>query len=221
MDNKEYIDQIQKLGTRFMNEGARAWERYARSLTGMAPGVKSTETLQKDYLEFAQTKGVEYMRKIMQCNLDYYTSLMNAGLEFSSGIMDTVSKQGASQPEASPSSEAPAAGAKDSGDRTELHFSGKPGSRSTQAFLVANNQGSSVEVSFEISEFISEDGKTKTRVPVSFKPAHFVLAQGEEQVVECTVKMDKSLAAGQQNAALARVIGFPDMMISLLVSPKG
>lgn len=223
MDNKEYIDQIQKLGKHFMNEGTCAWERYAKSLSGFTESCNSTDDMQKDYTQYAQTKGTEYMQKIMQCNLEYYTGLMTASLDLTNDLVDSVLKQTSgmsSKSSRAPMDETVTARAQETAAQTELHFSAKEGKKQSQSFLIANNQGSNVDVSFEISDFVSEDGKTKKRIPVSFKPDHFILEQGAEQLVECSVTVGKSLAKNQQNAALARVVGFPNMMVRLIVSSE-
>ena len=219
MEYKEYSEQLQKLGMRFMDEGTHAWERYAKSISGVATGEKVAEDVQKKYIQFAQTGGAEYMSKIMQCNIEYYIGLMNAGLDFSNGMIKSVYKHTPAQ--ASEADESVSARSQGTTAQTELQFSGKKGVEQNQAFLIVNNQADNIEVSFEISDFISEDGKTKTRVPVSFKPENFVLEHGAEQVVECKVIIDKSLVEGQQSAALARVVGFPDMLIRLVIFPEG
>lgn len=218
MEYKEYSEQLQKLGLRFMDEGTHAWERYAKSISGVAAGERVVEDVQKKYMQFAQTGGAEYMSKIMQCNIEYYMALMNANLDFSHGMIETVYKDTPCQ--ASEADESVSTRSQGTTAQTELQFSGKKGVEQNQAFLIVNNQADNIEVSFEISDFISEDGKTKTRVPVSFKPENFVLKHGAEQVVECKVSIDKSLAEGQQSAALARVVGFPDMLIRLVIYPQ-
>ncbi len=217
MDSKEYFDQIQQLGKRMVDEGTLAWERYIQSLSSTHADQNDFEGMQRDYIDFAKEQGTEYMRKIMQCNMDYYNGVVNAGMDFSHDMMDKVLKKGPQQPSAStsaPSDEQVTA----SKGHTELHFHGKKGAPVLQSFMMANNQDKPVKVSFEISEFISEDGKRKIRLPVAFKPDSFELEPGAEQLVECRVNLERELDSDQQHAALARVSGFPDMMVRLVVS---
>jgi hypothetical protein len=221
VDYKEYSEQLRILGKRYMDESTTAWQRYAKVMGDASSGKWNIDDLQKRFTQFVQTEGTEYTRKCMQCNIDYYMGLMNAGLEFSNQMFDSVFSPAAAKPaEKQPSAEEAVSARKQetSRTRTEIHFVGKHGDMPKQAFVVANKQSQDVEVSFEISEFVSEDGKSKNRIAVLFKPEHFVLKQGEEQVVECQMTIDETLSSEQQHAAIARVVGFPDMLLRLIVT---
>lgn len=218
MDYSDYSEQVKNLGTRVLDEGTRAWERYFQIMGEASAGKWSTEEMQKRFTCFAQEEGTEFVRKVMQCHVDYYVSLMHAGLDLSNSMLGSVfAPVGAKGGDAGqrPCGE-------DSGKetQTQIPFEGKAGETHTQAFVIANKQAQKIEVSFELSEFISEDGKTKTRVPVAFNPHQFVLEPGQEQVVECQLTFENSMKPGQRYSALARVVGFPDMMVRLMVTPK-
>jgi len=218
MDYSDYSEQVKNLGTRVLDEGTRAWERYFQIMGETSAGKWSAEEMQKRFAHFAQDEGTEFVRKLMQCHVDYYVSIMNAGLDLSASMLESVfapvcAKSGdtGQQTSGATSKQEP---------RTEMLFEGKRGETHSQAFVIANKQPQQIEVSFELSEFISEDGKTKTRVPVGFTPHQFVLDPGQEQVVECQLTFEETLKPGQRYSALARVVGFPDMMVRLMVTPQ-
>ena len=75
-------------------------------------------------------------------------------------------------------------------------------------------------MSFEVSELICEDGKHKLAAPVNFKPNNFLLKPGDEQVVECRMKLTRSLEENQEYAALARVVGFKDLYLRIIITPE-
>ena len=102
--------------------------------------------------------------------------------------------------------------------RSELKFSGHAGTRPKQAFVVANNQDKKIDVSFEMTEFITADGSLRAKTKTIFKPECFELEPGAEQVVECTLPITQKFKTGQQYQALARVVGFPDMAVQLLLN---
>ena len=218
MDYTDYSEQVKNLGTRVLDEGTRAWERYFQIMGEASAGKWSAEEMQKRFAHFAQDEGTEFVRKLMQCHVDYYVSIMHAGLDLSTSMLESVfapvcAKSGDTGQQTS--------GATSKQEtRTEMLFEGKRGETHSQAFVIANKQPQQIEVSFELSEFISEDGKTKTRVPVGFTPHQFVLDTGQEQVVKCQLTFEETLKAGQRYSALARVVGFPDMMVRLMVTPK-
>lgn len=218
MDYSDYSEQVKNLGTRVFDEGTRAWERYFQIMGQASSGKLSTEEIPKRFMCFAQDEGTEFVRKVMQCQVDYYVNLMHAGLDLSNSLLESVfAPVGAKGRDAGqPTCEK--GNGKES--QTQIPFEGKAGETHAQAFVIANKQDKKIEVRFELSEFISEDGKVKARVPVAFKPHQFVLQPGQEQVVECQLTFEDSLKPGQRYSALARVVGFPDMMVRFMVTPK-
>ena len=206
MDSKEYSDQILKYGTRYLEDGVRAWERLLQGYNQSAGGQVKLDEAQQRLADFARKDGADAVRKLMQINYDYYLSLMNAYLEFSESALK------ASLQEGDKTDAAPAA------KNIDLQFSAKTRSLQKQAFVVANKNPEDVEVSFEVSELIGEDGSKKAAAPVAFEPDRFVLKSGEEQMIECQLKLSSPLKL--QHVALARVVGFEDLFVRLIVGPE-
>ncbi len=219
MNSKEHSDQLLDYGTKYLENGMRAWERYVQVISDSAKDDCSLETVQKKFTNFAQQDGAEAMKKLMQINFDYYMSLMNAYFEFTEHVMQASLKDSETQDAVTPSGGDEVISASTS-KNIDLHFTARKGRLQKEAFVVVNKQVEEVEVSFEVSELICEDGQTGTTAPVNFKPDRFLLKQGEEQVVECRLKLSKSLAAGLQHVALARVVGFQDLFVRLIIEPE-
>lgn len=218
MEYKAYNDQMKDLGARVLHEGTRVWERYFQVLGEVSTGKWSPEDTRKRFVRFTQAEGPEFFRKVMQCHVDYYVNLMNAGLDLSNSMVESVFSPMGETP-ADPGQSTSGGSTKEE-TQTEIPFEGRIGETHSQAFVIANKQAKKIEVGFELSEFVSEDGKTKMRVPVAFNPHRFALEPGQEQVVECQLTFEKSLRPGQRYSALARVVGFPDMMVRFMATPK-
>jgi hypothetical protein len=221
VNTKEYSDQLLKYGTRYLEDGFRAWERYLQSFNKAGAEFKITDAQQR-FTDFAFKDGAEAMRKLMHINYDYYMSLMNAYLEFSESALNRShqSAKGEVAPVATEGNEAISVTPATHYKHIDLHFSAKTRRLQKEAFVVANKNPADVDVSFEISELICEDGKTSTVAPVTFEPDHFTLNPGEEQVVECRLKLTKALKEGLQYVALTRVVGFEDLFVRLIVNPE-
>ena len=178
------------------------------------PGISSELPLR--YAQLAQSVGLEYTRSVMQSTADYYARLMSAGLEYHRRLAEAL---GTVEPASVALAEAPALPAPELPPRnlTDLHFSSRAASAQSQQFVIANRQSRDVPVKFEISEFVSERTRTRCQAAVEFHPAEFVLPPGGEQVVECRVPAGAAFMADETQIALARVVGFPDMMLRLFV----
>ncbi len=219
MDSKEYRDQLLNYGTKYLENGMRAWERYFQGVNNTEKDEFNFQAAQEKLADFTQQEGAEAVRKLVQINYDYFMSLTNAYFEFSEQVMQASLKDsGASGAIKTPGGdkEISASAIKN----IDLHFTAKKGTLQKEAFVVANKQAEEVEVSFEVSELICENGQTGVTAPVNFEPSHFLLQQGEEQIVECQLKLNTPLSAGFQHIALARVEGFKDLFVRLIIEPE-
>ncbi len=217
-NNNDSQTKFTELASRYLTENVRVWQRYGDMLRQLSTSRPQTPSLQS-IQEFATRDGVEFISQVMQLNLNYYSSLLDMGVDFTNRMFGK-----AAQPEApaqSPPSASAAATptATTSGPTFELEFSGRHGETPSSPFVVANKKAEVAEVSFEISEFASEDGRTRFRSPVEFTPDPFVLQPGAEQIVECRLPIDAKFVPGARYMALVRVTGFPGMEIGLIVTP--
>jgi len=219
VDSKECSEQLLNYSTKYLENGMRAWERYVQVVNNTAKDDYNVDAIQKKIEDFAQQEGADAVSKLVQINYDYYISLMNAYFEFSEHVMQASLKDREARDSVKPP-DAEEVIIASASKNIDLHFTAIKGKLQKEAFVVANKQAEELEVSFEVSELISEDGQAGATAPVKFKPDHFLLKQGEEQVVECQLKLTKPLKAGLQHIALARVVGFQDLFVRLIIEPE-
>jgi hypothetical protein len=216
MSGEDIRARFDDLSKRYMAESVRIWQRYAQVL-GQLSGKQGREAGEPGNLaDFAVKEGGEFMSNLMQLSLNYYSVLLDLSMGFANRMLDHVLAEPADGAPAA----APPPAAAESRTRFELQFRGQPGDRPSSAFRVENSQDRAAAVSFEITEFISEDGTTRFRVPVEFSPAEFTLEPGTEQVVECTVPLQPEFVPGRRYMALVRVTGFAGMEVGLIVTPE-
>jgi len=95
MDIKEFGDRLTTVGTRYLTEGARAWEAYTRAVAEALSGSGRTDDLQKRFTHIALRDGPELARKLTQSNIDYYKGVMDAGFNFGTQFFETTLKKAA------------------------------------------------------------------------------------------------------------------------------
>jgi hypothetical protein len=164
--------------------------------------------LQQRYVEFASTEGTAAYRRFSELSANYYAALLNTGLNLSQEFYQQVYQ---TKPSAAPVpvQQAPVAA-------RELVFTGPIGSTVSRAFVVSNRTDKPAQVSFEVSEFVKENGPEKLRVDAQLRPSSFELAGQAERTVDCSLPLTEAFEPGSEYRAMLRVIGFPDMKIGLM-----
>ena len=160
-------------------------------------------------------------RDLVQLSATHYSKLLTSYADFTTRFFATVLPPVTSQSSSAepPATGTPPAAADAPFAHVELRFGGAPGDVASQSFVVANKKAGSVDVGFELTEFVSEDGARRLRAPVAFTPDRFVLAPGAEQIVVCRVTIDPAFVPGTRYMALVRIVGFPEIRTALLVVP--
>lgn len=215
MEGEDFRTKFNELAQRYAAENVRIWQRYAEAASRLSGGQGGVEQLQGRIGDFALGEGAEFVRNLMQLSLNYYSVLLDMSVSFTNRMIDEVLQV---SPEGGPIRSA-AAPAQAEGTRFELGFRGHRGEALAHPFVVENKKEQPVTVSFELTEFISEDGTTRFRAPVEFTPGEFTLEPGAEQVVHCRVPLGADFEPGRRYMALVRVKGFPGMDIGLIVTP--
>lgn len=220
MEYREFGEKLLDTGAKYFKDNTSAWERYQKSLSGRTLDSSQVSDIQNEFLKFVQKEGPETIKKLMQNNADYYLSLFNTALEFNQQMAQALSSSSVEVTQVCESDGQETGEAKPAEKvcNIDLHFTAQKGKVQNEAFVIANNTIEDVQVSFEVSELICEDGKNKIPTPVSFKPDHFLLKKDAEQVVECRLKLTRVIKPGHQYIALARVVGIPDLYLRLIVS---
>lgn len=207
--------KITELASRYVSDNLRLWQRYGEGLRRVSEGaIPRGDSAAAPGA--ARTDIPTVARQVMQLNLAHYSDLLNTYAEFTNRILTTVFDAPGPAPDQSappPSAAAPA------GTRMELVFSGMTGESVSQSFAVANKKAETIDVAFELTEFVSEDGSTRFRAPVTFVPDVFTLSPGAERVVECRVPLIPAFVHGTRYMAVVRVTDFPALETVLIVVP--
>lgn len=217
MDSQDYKTKFNELATRLMTENVKIWQRYAEAVGRFSSGEAQSANAQGQMASFAVHEGGKFVRDLMQLSLNYYSILLDMSVDFTNRMLDQALQPSAREAPPEPAAPPPPSSG---GTRFELNLSGQQGQTVASPFVVENKQAQAADVSFEITEFISEDGTTRFRAPVEFAPERFELEPGTEQVVQCRMSLGAEFVPGRRYMALVRVTGFPGMEIGLIVVPQ-
>jgi len=143
-------------------------------------------------------------------NVKNYQAVLDASVELTRSVFGdaAIAKAAEPAPEAPPEPQTKPV--------RELVFEGAAGETAARQFVVANKTTNALDVTFEISEFASDDMR-KVRVDVDVVPASFALQPGEEKIVECRIPINESFSDGGNYHAILRAAGLPEMRMMLTV----
>ena len=208
MDANQFIKEFSNLGSRFFTEYARNVERYLRFVSGMAqPGSSPSPQIPQDrFLEFVRVEGPKASKAMAQATLNYYTAVLNTGIETANRFMDQVVLSKPAEPSPQTTRQAPA-----------LLFHGKHGDAPTNAFVVTNNRDEVIQVRFELTEVVSDDSSMRFSAAAKFTPDACQLAPRSEQMIQCSVPLTEQFQAGETYHSHIRVVGFPEMTIRVSI----
>jgi hypothetical protein len=209
MDANQFIKEFSNLGSRFFTEYTRNVERYWRTVSGMAqePGSSASSQIPQDrFMEFVRVEGPKASRAVAQATLNYYTAVLNTGIETANRFMDQVVLSKGAQPSPQAGRQTPA-----------LLFHGKHGEAPTNAFVVTNNRDEFIQLRFELTEVVSDDSSTRFSAPARFTPESCQLAPRSEQMIQCSVPLTEQFQPGETYHSQIRVVGFPEMTIRVSI----
>jgi hypothetical protein len=209
--------KITELASQYVSDNLRLWQRYGEGLRRVSESAVPRGDAAASGAARSDIPTVA--RQVMQLNLAHYSDLLNSYADFTNRILTTVFQTPAPAPAAPTAPAAPAAAAASTPSPMELVFSGTTGESVSQSFAVANKKAESIDVAFELTEFVSEDGGSRFRAPVTFVPDVFGLSPGAERVVECRVPLIPAFVPGTRYMAIVRVTGFPALETALIVVP--
>ncbi len=207
MDKSEFVQTLQQLGNRYLSAYAKNVERFAQALSGDARegcGSLNVEGLPQRYAEFVRNEGAGVVRELAEAGLNYYAAVLNTGVETASRFYEQVLVA------AAPAQPPPPAVT-----RSALLFRAAPGATALNAFLVTNHRHESIDVRFDVSELVSEDGITRVHPEIRFTPAACRLGAGMEQVVQCTMQVPAQLPPGVDYRGRILVAGFPELAMEI------
>lgn len=216
---------VGELTSQYFEDNVRLWSQYAEGLRRLSEGTFLRSASDQPRVPGTQEIG-ERARELVQLSVSHYANLLTTYADFASrftqamlqpasaaGRTASTSTAGGTEPETgAPGTGAPA--------QIELIFSGLVGEMASQSFAVVNRKAEDLDVTFELTEFVREDGRHHFRGPVIFVPDRFALAPGHQQVVECRIPLGEPFTIGARHVAMARVPGFRDVQLVLLVMPQ-
>ena len=211
-----YTAKISELASRYVSDNVRLWQRYAEGLRRVSEGVMPrAQTVSTPAASLGNVPG--FAQQLMQLNLTHYSELLNTYAEFTNRMLSTLlqPQESTAAAAAPPRPPSPPAGSA----RLELIFDGATGETVSQSFAVANKKTEPIDVAFELTEFVAEEGAAQFRAPVTFAPDTFVLSPGAERIVECRIPLTSAFVPGTRYMALVRVTGFPALDTALIVVP--
>jgi hypothetical protein len=209
--------KISELAARYVSDNLRLWQQYGEGLRRVSEGaIPRADTAAR--AEVPRSDIPTFARQLMQLNLTHYSELLNTYAEFTNRILTTVF-QAPDAPSVTSAAATPSPAPAPAGARIELEFTGVTGESVSQSFAVANKKAEPIDVAFEVTEFVSENGASRFRAPVMFAPDVFVLSPGAERIVECRLALTPAFVPGTRYLALVRVIGFPALETALIVVP--
>lgn len=219
MNANEFLQSMQALSTRYIEEYTRSMQRYAELYDSVAKSRGSTPSpadfnqisdMQKRYSDFVLSESPKVFSRFTEASISYYSTLADLGLQTFNGYVDSV----VSTMESSESSRAkdPAGGGS-----SGLLFHGISGESASNAFLISNHRDAAIDVKFSLPE-IKDPETGKSYKPVAkFTPAKCRLGANAERVIQCTLQLDKQLEANRTYEGSISVDGFPEMAMNIAV----
>ena len=210
--------KISELATRYVSDNLRLWQQYGEGLRRVSEGAIPRADGAAARGEATRSDIPTFARQLMQLNMTHYSELLNTYAEFTNRILTTVF-QAPDAPSVTTAAATPSPAP--AGARVELEFTGSTGESVSQSFAVVNRKAEPIDVAFEVTEFVSENGASRFRAPVMFAPDVFLLSAGAERIVECRLALTPAFVPGTRYLALVRIIGFPALETALIVVPLG
>lgn len=210
--DEDLAGKYKEFTSQYFNESTKIWEKYVKILSGMSKGKFKDPKFQQRVADFSKNEAGEFMRNLMQLNLNYYSVLMNMSADFTNRVFESVF-QSSPDAKAQPT-EAPAPPP----TKSAIELSGRQGDVLMASFVIENKKQSPADISFEVSK-LSTNGKTPAIKPqAEFEPASFVLQPGEERTIHFRLKLTEKYKANSIYRGEVGVKGIPGMEMDLNVS---
>ena len=149
-------------------------------------------------------------RDLVQLNIDYYARLSDQTVQYLNALVDIV-EDALGPGKQSGNAVQPSKG-------TEIRVSGRIGQTVTAPFQLENPNPQSVNVSFEVADFVDASGKSVGQGVVSMEPAALALdANSTPRMVQAHIKVTEAFQPGQLYTCVIKVVGFP-MQIRLILA---
>jgi hypothetical protein len=219
MNANDFVQSMQSLGTRYLEEYTRILQRYADFVGSVSSpsrgGGERIEpadlgAMQKRYADFVVSEAPRVLAQLSEAHLNYYSALADVGLRTLNGYVDSVVRTVGTSPR-------PGAGAPGNGGANALLFHGVRGQSASNAFLVTNNRDEAIDVEFNIAQVTGRDDQAPFKPKAKFTPEKCRLAPHTNRVIQCTMPLTGEFAAGQRYSGSITVVGYPEMAMRISV----
>ncbi len=215
MESNEFLRTVQSLGTRYVSEYTRVLQQYAELFNGMSDAgrsqpiptdVRDSAELQRRYSDFMLSQGPEFMTRLAEANINYFSTMADLSLQSMQNYLSAVLRDGA-----------PSSGRVSGKNGGSLMFHGMRGEEAVNAFLVSNDQQHAVDVEFSVGEVVGRDSGASIQPAASFTPASCRLEPQSERLVQCSLAMSDDFDAGEVYDGSIAIVGVPDMSMRISV----
>lgn len=220
MNANEFVQSMQSLGTRYLEEYSRAMQRYMEVFDSISQtnrdnlelgNLGDASELQKQYSDFVVSQAPKVLTQLSEASISFYSTLADIGIQTMNGYVDSVLHTlESSQPQADTGASEQAA----------LLFHGISGQSASNAFLISNNRDEPIDVAFDIGEVVGQDNGERFKPKAKFTPSKCQLAPNSERVVQCTLALSNKFDANQSYQGSIAVVGFPEMAMRITVQAE-
>jgi hypothetical protein len=217
MNANDFVQSMQSLSTRYLEEYTRFLQRYVDFVGSVSAPARDgggrgepadLGAMQKRYADFVVSEAPRVLAQLSEASLNYYSALADVGLRTLNGYVDSVVRTVGTSPR-------PGAAASGNGDA--LLFHGIRGQSASNAFLVTNNRDEAIDVEFDIAQVTGKDDQAPFKPKAKFTPEKCRLAAHTNRVIQCTLPLTAEFAAGQRYSGSISVVGYPEMAMRISV----
>lgn len=217
MNANEFVQSMQSLGTQYVQEYSHAVQRYIDLYNSISrtnreklgpEGLGDATELQKQYSDFVVSQAPTVLTQLSEASIKYYSALADIGIQTMNSYVDSVIRTLESPPKQAETGK---------GDQSALLFHGTKGESASNAFVVTNNRDEPIDVAFDITEVMRQDGGEQFKPKANFTPGKCQLPPHSDRVVQCTLPLSRRFDANQSYHGSISVVGFPEMAMRIIV----
>lgn len=216
MNANEFVQSMQSLGTRYLQEYSHAVQRYIDLYNSISQSNRErlgperlgdANELQKQYSDFVVSQAPRVLTQLSEASINYYSTLADIGIQTMNSYVDSVMRTMESTPQRDTGASEP----------TSLLFHGIKGQSASNAFVVSNNRDEAIDVAFDITEVVRQDDGERFKPTAKFTPSKCQLPPHSDRVVQCTIPLSSRFGENQSYHGSISVVGFPEMAMRITV----
>ena len=216
MNANEFVQSMQSLGTRYLQEYSHAVQRYIDLYNSLSQSSRErlgperlgdANELQKQYSDFVVSQAPRVLTQLSEAGINYYSTLADIGIQTMNSYVDSVMRTLESTPQTDTGASEP----------TSLLFHGIKGQSASNAFVVSNNRDKPIDVAFDVTDVVRQDGDERFKPKAKFTPSKCQLPPNSDRVVQCTIPLTNQFDEDQSYNGSILVVGFPEMAMRITI----